>query len=177
MKELPNDILKLLDQYEASVLLKRHLTLVYNTGIEIMAKLSETWPDLKILEKEVLFGLATHDIGKVIEDKELYHNGNLHETTGYELLINNGISENLARFTKTHGSWLHKDLNIEDLIVTLADIIWSGKRIDELEERLSKEISKIIDADYWEVNMKLDTIISDISIGADERLSWQNKLE
>jgi hypothetical protein len=177
MKELPKDVLEILNQRQAPILLKKHLTLVYNVCIDIIDKLALTWPNLQIIKKEILFGAATHDIGKIFETKELYQAGNRHEIVGYEFLISKEISENLARFTKTHGNWTDENLRIEDLIVTLADKIWKGKRIDELEERISKIISNNINADYWDVYTKLDAIISHISVGADNRLNWQNNIE
>jgi hypothetical protein len=177
MKELPKYILNILGENHAPLLLQRHLTLVYNVGIDITDKLTQAWPNLEIIEEEILFGTSSHDIGKIFEVKELHQTGNKHEITGYEFLIGIGISENLARFTKTHGNWTDESIKIEDLIVTHADKIWKGKRIDELEERLSVIISKNITADYWDVYTKLDAIISDIIVGADIRLNWQNNLE
>lgn len=177
MNELPNDILNMLSQNNAPDLLCRHLTLVYNVGISILDKFAQTWPNLPIIKSEVLFGTATHDICKMFETKELYQIGNQHEIVGYDFLISQNISENLARFAKTHGNWKEDNLKIEDLIVSLADKIWKGKRIDELEERLSKIISETSNDDYWKVYTKLDLIISDIIIGADKRLLWQNSSE
>ncbi len=175
LKELPVDILNLLEKNNAPVLLTRHLTLVYNTGIELTERLMLTWPSLLLNRTEILFGAATHDIGKSIVVNELHEKGNKHELIGYQLLIDNDINENLARFAKTHASWNDGKLKIEDLIVSVADKIWKGKRVNELEERLSKEISEILNADYWDVYMKLDVILSEIAIGADERLNWQRE--
>lgn len=175
MKELPKHIQNILTDNHAPPILQRHLTIVYNVALDITLQLTQTWSNLEIIEEEVLFGAASHDIGKIFEPKELQEKGNKHESIGYEFLIEMGISENLARFTKTHGNWTDKNLRIEDLIVTLADKIWKGKRINELEERLSEIISKNTTADYWSVYTKLDTIISEIIIGADNRLNWQQE--
>jgi hypothetical protein len=174
MKELPQDILDMLEQNNAPVLLHRHLTLVYNTSVRILDKSALAWPSLQVIKKEVLFGAATHDIGKMFETEELRQAGNRHEVVGYDFLIGNGIPENLARFAKTHGDWMDEGLRIEDLLVALADKIWKGKRIDELEERLTKKIADSLYADYWDVYTKLDEIISDIVIGADKRIRWQD---
>ena len=174
MKELPKDIQDLLAQNDAPMLLERHLTIVYNVGIELTIKLMQAWPNLIVVREEILFGTATHDIGKMFETNELSHSGNLHEQVGYEFLVRQGIPENLARFAKTHGDWRDEQLKLQDLLVTLADKIWKGKRIDELEERLATMIYKYLDLDYWDVYMKLDSLISSIIIGADKRLNWQN---
>lgn len=175
MKHLPVEVVNLLDKYQAPVVLIRHLTLVYNTSIEICTQLLRTWTDLSLHKEEILWGAATHDIGKVIETEELYQKGNKHEQVGYELLLKNAISENLARFAKTHGNWVDSTLTIEDLIVSLADKIWKGKREEGLEESVIKAISIQIDKDYWAVYPKFDIIISKIALGADERLRWQKK--
>ncbi len=175
MKNLPLQVSDLLEKYQASALLKRHLTLVYNTSIEICTQFTKEWITLSFDKQEILFGSATHDIGKIIETSELYEKGNKHEQKGYELLLQNGIPEKLARFAKTHGNWDQESLTIEDLMVALADKIWKGKRVEALEERLTKEISIRTNTDYWEVYTKLDAIISKIALGADERLLWQNK--
>lgn len=173
MKDLPKEILKILNENDAPALLKRHLILVYNVGITIIEKLTLTWPNLPINKKEILFGTATHDIGKIIEIQELNFPGKKHEIAGYKFLINKNISENFARFAKTHGDWKTENLKIEDLIVILSDKIWKGNRINELEERITTEIAKILNIDYWDVYVKLDTIISNIILGAGARLSWQ----
>lgn len=164
MKNLPIEVTDLLEKYQAPVLLKRHLTLVYNTSIEICAQFAKEWANLVFDKQEILFGAATHDIGKVIEINELSQKGNKHEQIGCELLLENGFPENLARFAKTHGNWEDENLEMEDLMVALADKIWKGKRVEALEERLTKEISMRTNTDYWEVYTKLDVIISKIAL-------------
>lgn len=175
MQNLPIEVTDLLEKYQAPVILKRHLTLVYNTSIEICSQFAKEWANLSFDKQEILFGAATHDIGKVIETNELSQKGNNHEQAGYELLLKHGLPEKLARFAKTHGNWEDESLEMEDLMVALADKIWKGKRVEALEEKLTKEISIRTNTDYWEVYTKLDAIISKIALGADERLLWQNK--
>ena len=173
-KEIPDNILKILNDCNCPGLLIRHLILVYNTGMVLTEKIKYEFPDLKILDNEIQFGLATHDIGKSIKKNELKESGKEHEQIGYELLIDYGVNKNLARFTITHSDWKSENINIEDLIVSLSDKIWKGQRIDELEEELIRRISISQNIDYWVVYSKLDCIISEIIIGADERLNWQN---
>lgn len=173
-KDLPSDIQRMLDDLKCPTLLIRHLILVYNVGLLLTKKIKLEFPNLRLLEQEIIFGTATHDIGKIRVKKELSEKGNQHEQVGYEILIAYGIEGNLARFTKTHGNWEQENLKMEDLIVSLADKIWKGKRIDKLEERIIKEISIHTNSDYWTVYSKMDRIISEICLGADERLNWQN---
>ncbi len=176
-EKLPPNIQIILDNLHCPILLNRHLILVYNVSKVLTKKILYEFPNLRLNEDEILFGAATHDIGKIIEKKELREKGNIHEETGYKILIDYGINENLARFTITHGSWENENLRIEDLIVSLADKIWKGQRIDKLEEKLIKEISTLINLDYWDTYLKLDSIISEIIIGADKRLNWQSNFE
>jgi hypothetical protein len=173
-KEIPANILELLDKCNCSNLLKKHLTLVYRTSIDLIRELTLTFPDLKLIREEIVFGAATHDIGKSVQMNELHEKGNAHELEGYRLLLKMGISENMARFAKTHSDWEDESLKIEDLIVTLADKTWKGVRIHELEEIVSKKICTESGGEFWDVFMKLDEILSKLVIGSDQRINWQN---
>ena len=55
----------------------------------------------------------------------------------------------------------------------LSDKIWKGKRVNELEERITNEISELIQTDFWDVSMKLELILEKIAIGSDDRIAWQ----
>lgn len=57
----------------------------------------------------VLYGAASHDIGKVIHVGELTGPGSKHEGAGYALLIAHGVPPQMARFARTHGSWTAAD--------------------------------------------------------------------
>lgn len=174
-EKLSPAIQSLLDELDCPGLLQRHLILVYNTASDLTQKMKLEFPAFNLLEDEIAFGAATHDIGKIIEKAELSEKGNRHEQMGYNILINYGIADNLARFTKTHGDWKNDQVKTEDLIVSLADKIWKGQRIDALEERLIAAISTAINEDYWTVYSKMDRIITEISAGADIRLDWQSR--
>ncbi len=171
--ELPIKIAKLLERQNAPERLKRHLRIVHMVAFDLLSKLKEVFPLIPIYEKLVLFGAATHDIGKIVVEEELYRNGNKHEVIGMKMLISFGFSEAEARFAKTHGNWIDKDLEIEDLLVCLSDKIWKGKRILELEELICKRISIISKQNYWSVYVALDSIIERIALGADQRIAWQ----
>jgi hypothetical protein len=134
------------------------------------------WPDLSIDREEVLFGAATHDIGKVVYRNELIEPGSRHESEGWKLLKRRNISSKLARFTQTHAKWKNdQSITLEDLVVALADKCWKGKRDDELELLLSKRIARETDQEERSVYISLDDIIQVIAINADERLAWQEK--
>ena len=171
----PVDILRMLDMNDAPERLKNHLVLVHHTAMLVTDRLKHHFPQLVLSEDEISFGAATHDIGKIVVRDELYRKGKEHEPAGFGFLLQNGISEDQARFTKTHGNWTDDHLMAEDLIVSLADNIWKGKRINELEELLAGKISEALHSDYWMVYLKLDALISQVIIGSDDRLSRQYK--
>ncbi|CAM1365133.1 HD domain-containing protein [Tenacibaculum xiamenense] len=171
--ELSEEVKKLLAQFDTPQRLIKHLTIVNSTAFFIIEELKKVLPNLVLNEKEILFGASTHDIGKVIVTDELYKKGNKHESEGFRILTDLGYNKKESRFTITHGDWKSPDLNIEDLLVCLSDKIWKGKRIDELEERITTEISKLIKADFWDVSMKLESILEKIILGSDDRIAWQ----
>ena len=45
----------------------------------------------------MLFGAATHDVGKVLQPSELSGPGSAHEPAGHALLLAHGVPERLAR--------------------------------------------------------------------------------
>ena len=63
-----------------------HLTLVHDVARKLLSKLKKAFPGFKADEAAILFGAATHDIGKVKHLQELSRPGTLHEVDGAELL-------------------------------------------------------------------------------------------
>ena len=83
----------------------------------------------------MLFGAATHDIGKVWHLEEMSGPGQEHHQAGVELLQQQDVDAQRARFARTHGAWRSAEaLEIEDLLVALADVIWAGGRNQALED-------------------------------------------
>jgi hypothetical protein len=155
------------------VRLKRHLSIVHTTASEILFQLKVEWPNLKINQELILFGAATHDIGKTEITEELFESGKRHEMTGMTILLDHGFTKEQSRFTLTHGNWQEESLKMEDLLVALSDKIWKGNRVDDLEKLVGQRLSSMLHCDYWEVYGKLDSILSRIALGADEKLNWQ----
>lgn len=166
---LPTPIPSLLQSYNAPQHLQSHLCIVYTTATILLQQLKSKWEHLDIDETAILFGAASHDIGKAIVTEELHQSGNQHEIVGYQLLIQNNIPHRLARFAQTHGNWQEESLEVEDLLVTLADKIWKGKRIPTLEEKICHKMAAILEIDFWEIFVQLDEILIEIVLGADER--------
>lgn len=172
---MPNRLTELLEKLNSPERLRRHLRIVYSTASELITRFKQEWPTISLNEELILFGAGTHDIGKTEIKAELFESGKEHEKTGQRILMEFGYSKEESRFTITHGNWKEDDLRLEDLIVSLADKIWKGKRIEELEEKIGHALSLELEIDYWEIYRLLDQILEQVSDGADERLLWQNQ--
>lgn len=172
---LPPYVQQLLARAGAPARLRAHLVLVYTVAGTILDALSKEWPTLALDKCDVLFGAATHDIGKARHTAELYGEGKSHEAVGEVLLCEYGVEPHLARFARTHGNWIPADRTLEDLLVTLADKAWKGQRITELEERVAEIIASALCCDKWDIFMKLDSFLADIVLDADKRLLWQDE--
>lgn len=176
LQPLPPEALVLLRSNNAPPRLIAHLRLVHDAAFNLLNALAETWPDLIFDRQAVLFGAATHDIGKAVYNVEIISPGRLHEQAGYELLIAAGVAPERAKFAQTHGdlSRLAERL-LEELIVTLADKIWKGKREEKLELELAGRIAVYCRQEVWSVFAQLDAILAAIAEDADKRLLWQAK--
>lgn len=175
VRPLPEDVAALLREMSAPPRLAAHLRAVHDVAWQLIAAIAELWPVLRFDREEVLFGAATHDIGKTIHPAELSQPGTRHEQAGYELLVESGVEHRLARFAANHGTWAAPDISTEDLLVSLADKIWKAKRVPDLEDRLIQRICDITGENRWQVFMNLDDILDRLAQGADARLAFQNQ--
>ena len=174
LQPLPPDALALLRANNASPRLIAHLRLVHDVAYKLLDAVAETWPNVILDRQDVLFGAATHDIGKAIHRAEIIGPGQRHEQAGYELLIAAGIAAQRAKFAQSHGDLC--DLNassLEELLVALADKVWKGKRADQLELELAGRIALYCRQEVWSVFAQLDAILTIIAEDADPRLRWQ----
>ena len=173
MRELPDAAARLLRQLDAPPRLAAHLRAVHDVAWQLTDAIAEAFPTLGFNREEVLFGAATHDVGKTIHAGELSQPGSAHEQAGYELLLAHGIDQRMARFARNHGTWTAPELSTEDLLVSLADKIWKGKRVQELEDRIVHRLSDASGDSRWQVFMALDDILTGIATDADARLAFQ----
>lgn len=163
---LPPRARALLETSSAPPRLSAHLRVVHDVAVTLTAWVR---PRAAFDVDAVLFGAATHDIGKVRHPEELSGPGSAHEPAGYALLRSEGVPEGLARFARTHGSWDAPDVTLEDLLVTLADKVWKAKRIPALEER----VAALLGGPPWETFLALDDELERLAAGADQRLAFQ----
>jgi HD domain-containing protein len=163
---LPSRARELVETLGAPPRLGAHLRVVHDVALSLTG-----WAAQRVSfdAAAVLFGAATHDIGKILHPAELSGPGSAHEPAGYALLVSHGVSEDLARFARTHGSWSAPDVTGEDLLVSLADKVWKAKRVPDLEERVIGWLG----GPAWETFMALDDELSRIASEADSRLAFQ----
>ena len=170
---LPAEVQRLCIELKAPPRLLAHLILVHDVAVDLVEGLLEQFPKLDFDKQAVLFGAASHDLGKVLHPNELTGPGSQHEQDGPVLLEQHGIPLPLVRFARTHGAWSREEVPLEDLLVGLSDTVWKGQRIEELESQLVDRIAAETGTDKWQVFAALDAILDEIASKGDERLAWQ----
>lgn len=170
---LPAAVADLLEELRAPPRLGAHLRLVHDVAVQIAGWAGQRHPALGYDRDAMLFGAATHDIGKIIHVAELSAPGSEHEEAGRQLLLGRGISPALARFAGTHACWTGPGITTEDLMVSVADKAWKNKRIPDLEDLLVARLTQASGRDAWEEFRALDDLLQTIGDGADERLAFQ----
>ncbi|MCX4093118.1 HD domain-containing protein [Nocardia sp. alder85J] len=173
LRRLPEQVEVLLVELGAPPRLGAHLRAVHDVACELVAWLRTHFGGAEFDCDAVLFGAAIHDIGKVAHPEELSGPGSAHEESGYRLLIERGIDERLARFARTHASWTRADVEPADLLVGLADKVWKGKRVAELEQLVVRYLAAAGGGEAWQVYMALDDELTRIAADADRRLAFQ----
>jgi hypothetical protein len=174
-RPLPAEMERILKQLQVCPRLAVHLSLVHDAAFEIVTGLAQRFPNLKFDHLAVLCGAATHDVGKVLHPNELTGPGSRHEAEGPALLERHGVASHVARFARTHGAWSREPLEIEDLLVALADTTWKGQRIDTLESLIVARIAQATGKAKWDVFAVLDEILTVIAESGDERLEYQRQ--
>jgi hypothetical protein len=166
MRPLPDTAAELLRALDAPPRLGAHLRAVHDVAWSLTDTLGRRWPALAFDTTAVLFGAATHDIGKVEHPAELTGPGSAHEQAGENLLLRYGVPAHLARFAGSHGScWTRPDATLDELLVSLADHIWKGSRLPSLEQRVLDLTGRPAD---------LSHILDRIAAGAPHRRTFES---
>ncbi len=119
----------------------------------------------------VRVGVILHDAGKALHPAELDAPGGAHEPAGEQLLLERGVSPEVARVCRSHARWRDLAQTLEELIVALADKLWKGARVADLEELVVERIAAAINKDRWDIFTTLDTLFEDVASSAESRLS------
>lgn len=173
LRPLPDQAAELLISVHAPPRLAAHLRAVHDVAVQLTQALADRFPALRFDREAVLFGAATHDIGKVLHPEELSGPGSAHEHAGHQLLLRHGIGEPHARFARTHASWHLPEIGMDDLLVSLADKVWKGKRVADLEQLVIDRLTVATGRPLWEVFLDLDDILDRLAADADHRLAFQ----
>ncbi|MEW1906797.1 MULTISPECIES: HD domain-containing protein [unclassified Streptomyces] len=173
LRPLPPEVAELLRSLEAPPRLAAHLRAVHDVAAELADWVKGRYPDLAVDRDAVLFGAATHDVGKTLHPEELSGPGSAHEAAGRALLLKHGFTPGLARFAATHASWDGPDVMIEDLLVSTADKVWKDKRVPDLEDRLVQALAAATGRAPWEEYLALDDLLTRLGADAAHRLAFQ----
>ncbi|MER5603730.1 HD domain-containing protein [Streptomyces sp. NPDC002265] len=171
---LPDRVAELLAYLGSPPRLAAHLRAVHDVAHQLADWLEEHCPAAAFDREAVLFGAATHDIGKTLHPEELSGPGSAHEEAGRTLLLAHGFGPESARFAATHASWTQPHIGLEDLMVSLADKIWKNKRVTGLEELVVARLAEASGRAVWEEFMALDEVLARIGDEADGRLAFQS---
>jgi hypothetical protein len=172
LRPLPAPALALLQQHRAPPRLIAHHLLVHDVAATLVAGFQQAWPRVPLNADAVLFGAATHDIGKAVALEELSTPGHSHEAIGRELLLAAQVDPALARFAATHGAW-HTAETLEDWLVALADACWKDQRAEALEARINDYLAQMTGLERWETFMALDDLLEEVTAPGRQRLAWQ----
>ncbi|MEV4764298.1 HD domain-containing protein [Micromonospora chokoriensis] len=173
LRPLPDQVAALLETLHAPPRLAAHLRAVHDVAAQLTDAVSDRFPQLPFDSEAVLFGAATHDIGKIRHPEELSGPGSAHEPAGFDLLVRHGVAESLARFARDHASWQQAGIGVDDLLVSVADKVWKGKRVTDLEGLLVDRLADATGRERWSVFLDLDDILDRIAADADRRLAFQ----
>jgi hypothetical protein len=117
--------------------------------------------------------LVAH-LGKAIYPEQLVQSGRLHEAARLSLMSDVGVPERRSRFGMSRGNWSSEaPVEIEDLLVALADNCWKGRRVPALEDKVMQMIANTTVTAPWEVYAALDDILQRFAANADTRLAYQ----
>lgn len=164
----PDEALALLTKLGAPRRLVLHHELVLEAAQELAAGL-ESFSEHFDAKKFQQIGAALHDAGKIAHLSEMSGPGAQHEEDGRALLEKQGLGK-LARFCVTHAAWREADLLLEDLLVALADKLWKGKRVEELERKVVERLAGVSGREFWPVFIELDDLFERVAAGGPRRL-------
>jgi hypothetical protein len=147
----------------------RHAELVGEAAEDLLAGLAKL--NIPLDGEFVRVGVVLHDAGKAVHRDELDSPGSSHEPTGERLLLQRGATDDVARVCRSHAQWRDVAETFEELVIALADKLWKGARVTELEELVIDRAAATAGRDRWELFTHLDAVFERVAAGADGRLA------
>ena len=164
----PNEALLLLRSLNAPEKLLLHVALVSEAGELLLRGLSKRQLALDV--DWVRCGILLHDAGKILHPEELSQKGAQHEPAGELLLLSHRVPPHIARGCLSHAQWQTMTCALEELLVALADKLWKGARVPELELRVIDAIAAKLNQERWDLFLELDALFEKIASGSEDRL-------
>lgn len=165
--ETQEDALSLLNALGASASLIQHAKIVSEVAAQVLACLDLSVDQIQ--HSVVLIGAMLHDVGKVKYPEELRQPGHQHELAGQQMLMALSIPEQIAEICVTHAGWqLAK--STEALVVALADKLWKGSRVPDLEDRIIRQLAEIKQQEFWSLYLTVEPCFDQIAEDAPTRL-------
>lgn len=115
-------------------------------------------------------GVVFHDAGKIVHPLEFTESGNKHESEDNKLLLENGVTPELAQCCISHAQYDGNECSIEELLVALSDSIWKGTRVEKLELRIVDKIAALMGKERWDIFMELDDCFESVASSGGKRL-------
>jgi hypothetical protein len=157
------DAREVLEAIGAPPRLRVHGALVLEAADALLSTLRQL--NVTIDADWVRAGAMLHDAGKTLHPSELDGPGSLHEEAGETLLLSHGVDPRIARCCVSHARW-REDCALEELVVALADKLWKGVRVPDLEMRVIDRIG-----DRWKNFVALDSAFEAIANEGPKRLA------
>lgn len=165
----PDECLRLVFELSSSAWLLRHHELVLEAARQLRARLHNHVVDVDW--RLVECGAAIHDVGKALHPEEMRGPGHQHEVAGQQLLIAHGFPLSIATMCTAHAEWTAPERQLEELLVALADKVWKGVRLAELEESVARAISARSGVEYWSAWQIVDGACEEVAAAAESRLT------
>lgn len=149
--------------------LRRHAEMVSEAAEGLLALLARE--RVKIEADWVRAGAALHDVGKIEHLGELERPGALHEPAGEQLLLAHGVTPRVARCCRSHAQWSTLECALEEFVVALADKLWKGARVPQLEQRVIEAAAGRCGRGVWDLFVPLDNGFEAIADAGADRLA------
>jgi hypothetical protein len=156
LRALPGQVDLLLRRLDAPPGLAARLRAVHDVAHRLIDLLRRRYPGVRVDREAVVYGAATHDIGRFIQAGELPGAGSAHARIGHLDQAEGPVADGT-------------DVTFEDLLVRLADTICRTERVPELEQLVVEHLAAASRQEPWEAFVVLDDILGELAEGGRPR--------